>query len=150
MSGIMSTKRVTKRKREKLTQGLHDWVIKKTIEKQYGDLKKKGRKIYTNPNNEKNYDVKGLYPDIVVYSPKTEKVTMIDEIETVVGEIEKNQWEDYAKLKVPNFCVTVPKSEVSNAKKIIKDNKIAIDSLWSYVTQYPKEKTIKFTKETLS
>jgi len=141
-------KRVTVRKRQQLSKELHDWVIGKTVEL-YAESKKKGKKIYTNPNQKKNYDVKGLYPDIVVYNPKTKKVTNIDEIETEVGEIEKNQWEDFAKLGVPYFSVTIPLSEVKNAKKIIKDNKIAVASLWSYKTQYPKVKTIEFNKETL-
>jgi len=145
----MPSKRVTERERPELSQGLHDWVIEKTVEQLYTKPKREGRKIYTNPNKEKNYDVKGLYPDIVVYAPETKRVIAIDEIETEVEEIEKNQWEDFAKLEVPQFSVTIPLSEVRTAKKIIKDNKIAVTSLWSYETQYPKVKTIKFERETL-
>jgi len=145
----MSSKRVTVRKRQQLSQELHDWVIEKTVEKLYGEAKKEGSKICTNPNQKKRCDVKGLYPDIVVSNPKTKKVTTIDEIETEVGETEKDQWEDFAKLGVPYFSVTIPLSEVKNAKKIIKDNKIAVTSLWSYETKYPKDKTIDFNEETL-
>lgn len=144
----MSSKRATVRKRQQLSAELHDWVIEKTVSL-YAEAKKKGRKICTNPNQKKNCDVNGLYPDIVVYDPKTKKVTSIDEIETEVGEIEKNQWEDFAKLGVSYFSVTIPASEVANAKKIIKNNKIAVASIWSYKTQYPKVKTIEFKKETL-
>ena len=144
----MSAKRTTERKRDQLSQSLHDWVIEKTVEKLYGKIKEKGRKVYTNPNQKKNYDVKGLYPDIIVYNPEKKKVTLIDEIETVVEEVEKNQWEDFAKLEVSQFSVTIPLSEVATAKKIIKDNKIAVTEMWSYETQYPKVKTIKFKKET--
>ena len=86
----------------------------------------------------------------MVFNPKTEKVTFIDEIETEVGEIEKNQWEDFAKLGIPQFSVIIPLSEVTAAKKIIKENKIKVTEMWSYITQYPKVKTIKFKEETLS
>lgn len=146
---VLTKERKTVIKREKLPQELHDWVISKTVERLYGKARENKKEIYTNPSQEKNYDVKGLYPDIVVYNPKTKKVDAIDEIETVVGEIEKNQWEDFAELKIPYFYVTVPLSEVANAKKIIGDNEIEVSSLWSYSTNYPKEKTIKFKKETL-
>ena len=145
---MLSEKKQNVRKREKIPQGLHDWVISKTVEKLYRTAREKKKEIYTNPNQEKNYDVKGLYPDIVVYNPKTKKVDAIDEIETVVGETEKNQWKDFAELKIPYFSVTVPLDEVANAKKIINDNKIEVSSLWSYETNYPKEKAIKFKKET--
>ena len=142
-------KRVTERKRQKLSQSLHDWVIEKTVEKLYGKIKKAGNQIHTNPNRIRKYDVNGFYPDIVVYNPKKKKVTVIGEIETVVGEIEKNQWEDFANLGVSHFSVTIPLSEVKKAKKIIKENKIAVKSMWSYQTTYPKVKTIEFKKETL-
>jgi len=144
----MSSARISVRKRLQLLQDLHDWVIEKTVEKLYGKFREAGRKIYTNPDGQKNFDVNGLYPDIVVYNPETKSVTFIDEIETEVGEIEKNQWEDFAKLGIP-FSVTVPISEVENAKKTIKDNKINVASLWSYQTDYPKSKTIDFKKEIL-
>ena len=143
----MSSGRITKRVRTQLSQDLHDWVIEKTVEICYKKIREKGRKIYTNPNQEKNFGVDGFYPDIVVYDPETKKVTMIDEIETEVGEIEKNQWEDFAKLGIPNFSVTIPRSEVEKAKKIIKDNNIAVTEIWSYETEYPKMKTIEFKKE---
>lgn len=145
----MSSGRITKRVRTQLSQDLHDWVIEKTVEKCYEKIREQGREIYTNPNQEKNFDVDDFYPDIVVYDPKTKKVTMIDEIETKVGEIEKNQWEDFAKLGIPNFSVTIPRSELEKAKKIIKDNNIAVTQIWSYETEYPKVKTIKFKKEEL-
>ena len=146
----MSSGRITERKRMLLSQELHDWVIEKTVENCCGKIKEKGRKIYTNPNQEKNFEVNGFYPDIVVYNPETKKVTMIDEIETEVGEIEKNQWEDFAKLGIPAFSVTIPLSEVEKTKKIIEDNKIAVTEIWSYETEYPKVKTIKFKEETPS
>lgn len=149
MSSEKKKKRVTERERDELSLKLHDWVIEKSVEQQYGSIKKKGRKIYTNPNQKKNYDVDGLYPDIVVYNPEKKKVTFIDEIETEVGEIEKNQWEDFAKLGISGFSVTIPLSEVAAAKKIIKENKIKVTEMWSYVTPYPKVKTIKFKEETL-
>jgi len=137
------------RKRQQLSQELHDWVIGKTVEHFYEATKKEGRIVYTNPNGEKNYDVKGLYPDIVVYNPEAKRVTLIDEIETEVGEIEKDQWKDFANLGVSEFSVTIPIGEVENARKIIRENKIVVNSIWSYETQYPKDKTIKFKKETL-
>lgn len=143
------TLRITTRNRNKLSQELHDWVIEMTVERLYGKFREAGRKIYTNPNQQKNFAVNGFYPDIVVYNPETEKVTFIDEIETEVGEIEKNQWEDFAKLGI-GFSVTVPLNDVENAKKIIRDNKIRVTSLWSYKTDYPATKNITFKEETLS
>lgn len=145
----ISSERITVRKRQKLSQELHDWVIEMAMERLYGKFREAGRKIYTNPNQQKKFDVSGFYPDIVVYDPETKKVTFIDEIETEVGDVEKNQWEDFAKLGIA-FSVTVPLEEVENAKKIIKGNKIGVTSLWSYKTDYPTTKTVEFKEETLS
>jgi len=133
-----------RRTRTKLAQELHDWVIDKTIEKQYGDIIKAGNEVHKNPNFEQNYPVDSFYPDIVVFNPKRKKVTLIDEIETEVGDPEYEQWSDYAKLDT-KFIVTVPLSELDNAKKALKTIKIA--EIWTYETEYPKEKTITFRKE---
>ena len=43
----------------------------------------------------------------------------------------------------------ISRKEVEKAKKIIKDNNIAVTEIWSYETEYPKVKTIKFKKEEL-
>jgi hypothetical protein len=145
----ISSGRITVRKRDQLSQELHDWVIEMAVERLYGKFREAGRKIYTNPNQQKNFEVSGFYPDIVVYNPETKKVTFIDEIETEVGDVEKNQWEDFAKLGIA-FSLTVQLRDVENAKKIIKDNKIGVTSLWSYKTDYPTTKTIEFKEETLS
>jgi len=138
------------RKREQLSQELHDWVIDRNVEQCYGKIKEAGNEIHKNPNQEKNYDVKGFYPDIVVYNPKKKEVTLIDEVETIVGDIEVNQWKDFAKLGIARFSVTIPVSEVTNAKQRIKSEKIGVTGLWSFETEYPKEKTIKFKQESLT
>lgn len=145
----ISSGRITVRKRDQLSQEVHDWVIEMVVKRLYGKFREAGRKIYMNPNQQKNFDVSGFYPDIVVYNPETKKVTFIDEIETEVGDVEKNQWEDFAKLGIA-FSLTVQLRDVENAKKIIKDNKIGVTSLWSYKTDYPTTKTIEFKEETLS
>ena len=134
------------RQRQPKDQTLHDWVIEKTVDKTYRSLRIEGHRICTNPSQQHNCEIEGLYPDIIVYNAKTGNPFLIDEIETFVDDVEFEQWDKFGKLPVERFAVTVPSSEVERARERILDKHIRVTELWAYVTD---GRTISFSRKRL-
>jgi hypothetical protein len=91
------------------TQIEHDDAIRLIAQTEF-DLY--GRGIYTNPGPEHNYEVSGVYPDIVLTTKRaifSERVILVAEVETFdsVNESEVSQWKTYSQLGC-NFVLYVP------------------------------------------
>jgi len=115
-------------KRTELSQKDHDELVAKIAKERFSY---EDRTTYTNPDNEQNYAVDGEYPDIVAAKSGSSPIMGEVETEGSVSEEESEQWKKYAAL---NGCVYlyVPKSKVSDAKRIIKDKEVRITGLRSY------------------
>jgi hypothetical protein len=120
-------------------QSLHDWLIDQlTNTNGFGKYAKDhGYTLETNPGEAKNVSVgpegDRIWPDVVIYDPTTKNVKRIGEVETqetVNADHAKGHWDAYGR-KVSDFILTVPKSSVKDAKKIISDLG-ANCALWSY------------------
>ncbi len=101
--------------RSRNAQSLHDRVIRHVAEAI------KGYDVYTNPGQEKNFSVKGLYPDVVVCLRGTYTVVRVLEVETadtVTFEHAREQWIPYSTL--PNFCLVVPYDMLNVAREICR------------------------------
>jgi hypothetical protein len=94
-------------------QFLHDWVIGKIKEK-YSRLYKE---VHTNPGNEKRFELKGYYPDVVFVNYG--QVVLVAEVETqeTINEEEAEEWKDLSNLGA-QLVLVVPK-EMQNAAREI-------------------------------
>ncbi|MGH7889204.1 MAG: hypothetical protein ACRENF_01485 [Thermodesulfobacteriota bacterium] len=99
--------------RSKDEQFLHDWVIRKLKEK-YSRLYKE---VHTNPGEEKNFELKGHYPDVVFVNYG--QIVLIAEVETeeTINEEEVKEWKELSTLGV-QLVLLVPK-EMQNAARDI-------------------------------
>ena len=100
----------------------HDLVIEKSAH----TYRANGGVAYTNPGSEKNYDIDGLYPDIV--AKKKDGSTFIGEMETesTVTEDEcENQWKLYSKLGY-NFILVVPINQAGLAQRFVRRSKLDV------------------------
>jgi hypothetical protein len=99
--------------RPKNDQFLHDWVIEKLREK-YSRLYKE---IHINPGEERNFEFKGHYPDVVFVNYG--QVVLIAEVETegTINEEEVEEWKELSGLGV-QLVLLVPK-EMQNAARDI-------------------------------
>jgi hypothetical protein len=99
--------------RSKDEQFLHDWVIRKLKEK-YSRLYKE---VQTNPGEEKNFEFKGYYPDVVFANYG--QIVLIAEVETeeTINEEEVKEWRELSNLGV-QLVLLVPK-EMQNAARDI-------------------------------
>jgi hypothetical protein len=99
--------------RSKDEQFLHDWVIRKLKEK-YSRLYKE---VQTNPGEEKNFEFKGYYPDVVFANYG--QIVLIAEVETeeTINEDEVKEWRELSNLGV-QLVLLVPK-EMQNAARDI-------------------------------
>ncbi|HWP93597.1 MAG TPA: hypothetical protein VNN20_15495 [Thermodesulfobacteriota bacterium] len=106
--------------RSKDEQFLHDWVINKVKEK-YSKLYKE---VQTNPGEDKNYEFKGSYPDVVFVNYG--QVVLIAEVETenTINEEEVNEWKELSSLGV-QLVLLVPKELQNTARDICWKNGIA-------------------------
>jgi hypothetical protein len=100
-------------------QFLHDWVIRKLKEK-YSRIYKE---VHINPGDERNYEVKGHYPDAVCVNYG--QIVLIIEVETkdTVNETELGQWKEMSQLGV-QLVVLVPKELQGVARDICWKNAI--------------------------
>lgn len=107
-------------KRNKEEQTIHDWLIKEVKE----SLLKRYKKVYINPSDEKNKEVNGFFPDVVVESHGV--VVEIYEIETenTVNDEEADEWMKLSKLPA-KLTILVPASRLKKAREIAWDKKIA-------------------------
>jgi hypothetical protein len=94
-------------------QFLHDWVIGKIKEK-YSRLYKE---VHTNPGNEKRFEIKGYYPDVVFVNYG--QIVLVVEVETqeTISEEEAEEWKDLSSLGA-QLVLIVPK-EMQNAAREI-------------------------------
>lgn len=101
-------------------QFLHDWVIRKAQEK-YSRL---FSDVHINPGNEKNFDHKGKYPDLVIMNYG--QVVQIVEVETKetinAGRVPK--WKDMSELGV-KLSLLVPKETQGAVRDICWKNGLA-------------------------
>ena len=106
--------------RSKDEQFLHDWVINKVKEK-YSKLYKE---VQTNPGEEKNFEFKGSYPDVVFVNYG--QVVLIAEVETenTINEEEVNEWKELSNLGV-QLVLLVPKELQNMARDICWKNGVA-------------------------
>ena len=125
------------------TQSEHDLVVRESA-RTYGEQEKKGYKVTTNPDGEKNFYVgteqNQKFPDIVVWEPSSPQSTggnvlIIEEVETdeSVTEDHATQWKEYGDLGISVFRLIVPKTRASTAKSIVDTKKIRVSEIWSYV-----------------
>ena len=118
------------RLREKQT--LHDSVVKASANTySYPDS------VYITPDGEKNYEIRGQYPDVVVIKsiPTSSGRIIIEEIETEESITKAEcdyQWKSYASLGC-FFRLVVPKSRFADAQLLIKGLKV--DHLQWYTFQ---------------
>ncbi len=101
-------------------QFLHDWVIR-SLKAQFG---REYQEVHINPGDEKNYELKGHYPDAVFENYG--QVVMVIEVETAetVNEDEAKQWKEFSKLGA-KLSVLVPKELHKNAMDICWKNGLA-------------------------
>lgn len=106
--------------RSKDEQFLHDWVINK-VKGKYSKLYKE---VQTNPGEEKNFEFKGFYPDVVFVNYG--QVVLIAEVETenTINEEEVNEWKELSNLGV-QLVLLVPKELQNAARDICWKNGIA-------------------------
>lgn len=122
-----------KRTRGERDQRLHDWLIQEKVKQSYGSIRREGHTVCTNPSQQHNCDVNGLYPDIVTFDRNSHKPTIIDEVETFVDEPEFSQWQKFGGLRI-RFVVTIPAKEVRRAKEGIEEMSIPVNEIWCYDT----------------
>ena len=101
-------------------QFLHDWVISKIKEK-YSRLYKE---VHTNPGEEKNFEFKGYYPDVVFVNYG--QIMLIAEVETqeTINEEEVQEWRELSNLGT-QLMLLVPKELQNAARDICWKNGIA-------------------------
>jgi len=107
-------------KRTSDEQFLHDWVIRKLKEK-YSRLYKE---VHINPGDEKNYELKGHFPDAVCVNYG--QIMLIIEVETreSINEQEIDQWKELSQLGA-QLVVLVPKEVQNDARDLCWKNGIA-------------------------
>lgn len=97
-------------------QDLHDRVVK-YIESSLDSTK---YDIHTNPGQEKNWHIRGQFPDILLTPKGSKSVQFVLEVETsdtITAEETRNQWKEYANLP-GTFYLIVPKESLELAKII--------------------------------
>ena len=101
-------------------QFLHDWVIRKMHEK-YSRLYSE---VHINPGEEKNFDFKGKYPDIVIVNYG--QVIQIVEVETreTINTERIPKWKDLSELGA-KLTLMVPKELQGPARDICWKNGLA-------------------------
>jgi hypothetical protein len=106
--------------RSKDEQFLHDWVLRKIKEK-YSRLYKE---VHTNPGDEKNFELKGYYPDVVFVNYG--QIVLIAEVETqeTINEEEVKEWRELSNLGA-QLVLLVPKEMQNVARDICWKNGIA-------------------------
>lgn len=109
-------------------QTAHDVVITK-LEAQLA-TKYSGDDVWTNPGQEKNYEVDGVWPDVVL-TDKRGRVRAVYEVETADTFTEEHaieQWIDYSLLDVP-FYLVVPKDREREARRLVRELEIRVQEV---------------------
>ncbi len=100
-------------------QNEHDNVIRNA----YDNLDKINHSVYINPNQQKNTNINGNYPDIIITLKGNNNVKFIIEVETAdsVNSSEVQQWRTYSQLG-GIFYLLVPASSKSLAELLCRQN----------------------------
>jgi len=118
-------------------QSDHDIAVKLIAEIEF-DLT--GRKIYTNPGQQHNFDVGGVWPDIALVRSRpifSDQLILVAEIETPdsVTNDEASQWKTYSELGC-NFVLYVPFAQCEEARRLCNQHRIMPSELkWYSVVQ---------------
>ena len=91
--------------RQHLAQNEHDSVIQAA----HNNLDKINHRVYTNPNQQKNTNINGHYPDLIITPINDNTVKFTIEVETAdsVNNAEVHQWRTYSQLG-GTFYLLVP------------------------------------------
>ena len=89
--------------------------------------------VHTNPGSQKNHEVDGLWPDVVLVDQagNAQSVFEVETIDTVTSGHAAEQWVDYAELDV-SFYLVVPERRESEAKLILRKLGVHITKLILY------------------
>jgi hypothetical protein len=103
------------------TQNEHDSVIQAA----YNNLDKINHKVYINPNQQKNTNIDGQYPDIIITPANDNTVKFVIEVETSdsVNTNEVQQWKIYSQLG-GTFYLLVPFESKALAELLCRQNGI--------------------------
>lgn len=98
---------------------LHDWIIEE-IEKKFS---KEYNEIKVNKMNEKNYEFRGFYPDIIFGNYG--QIIMIGEVETEsnINENIIEKWQNLKSLDV-GCIIFVPKNKLKDARELCWNNQL--------------------------
>lgn len=103
------------------TQNEHDSVIQTA----YNNLDKINHRVYINPNQQKNTNIDGQYPDIIITPANDNTVKFVIEVETSesVNNNEVQQWRTYSQLG-GTFYLLVPFASKTLAELLCRQNGI--------------------------
>jgi hypothetical protein len=119
---------------------LHDWLIDKLANTNgFGQFaKENGFEIAKNPTGQQNRGVKlnsnEMWPDVVVFDPKTNYVKRLGEVETeetVTIDHAKGHWDLYGKAASGDLVLAIPNGSVDAAKEIIQQLQVSC-RIWTY------------------
>ena len=98
---------------------LHDWVIEE-IEKKFS---KEYNEIKVNKINEKNYEFRGFFPDIIFGNYG--QIIMIGEVETesYINENIIEKWQSLKSLDI-GCVIFIPKSKLKDARELCWNNQL--------------------------
>ncbi len=101
------------------TQNEHDSVIQAA----YDNLDKINHRVYINPNQQKNTNINGKYPDIIITPAGDNTVNFVIEVETSesINSNEVQQWKTYSKLG-GTFYLLVPIASKVLAELLCRQN----------------------------
>ena len=103
--------------RSKDEQFLHDWVIRKVNE----NYRRVYSEVNINPGDEKNYEVKGVYPDVVLVNHG--QIVGIIEVETreTITESNTGKWKEMSGLS-NKLTLLVPRELQNTARDLVWKN----------------------------
>lgn len=109
--------------RNYIAQNEHDNVIQAAL----NNLDKVNFTVYTNPNNQKNANINGHYPDIIITPKNDNTVKFTIEVETAdsINSLEINQWRTFSQLS-GTFYLLVPLSSKNLAELLCRQNNIKV------------------------
>jgi len=94
--------------RNPISQALHDRIIQRA----YDTLDKVNYRVYMNQGLNRNINVNGHYPDIIITRVNNNTAEFIIEVETndTINQSEVNQWRIFSQLS-RNFYLLVPAAD---------------------------------------
>lgn len=107
--------------RNSTSQSEHDTVIQTA----YNNLDKINHKVYINPNQQRNTNINGHYPDIIITPANDNTVKFTIEVETAdsINNAEVPQWRNYSQLG-GTFYLLVPFASKQVAELLCMQNDI--------------------------